>query len=294
MTADLPVGAVSLPDEKLIQSAMSHAAQSKLTAIEIFRSIDSTNSELQKRALTERHGRAVIACQQTAGRGRRGRTWFSPPTGNIYLSLGWRFESQGARLNFLPLAVAVQTCRALARAGISGHGIKWPNDVLIGGRKLAGILVESSSDRQNGVIAVIGVGLNVTMSPAATQAINQPWTDVMTETGARGHISVNRLTGLLLDELILGVEALALDGFEPFMKDWQDWDLLNGVGISVRDTGLSGAVAKQSLRHGIARGIGPQGGLLFEPSVTNPVAGTARTEQLLAAEVSVRGLDDRN
>ena len=109
----------------------------------------------------------VLAECQTGGRGRREKSWHSPAGGNIYLSLGWWFRDCQWPLSTLPLIVAIAVCQALARAGLRGHGIKWPNDILVEGKKLAGILVEMQSAGSGPALAVIGVGLNVRMpSPA--------------------------------------------------------------------------------------------------------------------------------
>ena len=105
-------------------------------------------------------GWACFAEQQTHGRGRQERTWFSPYGKNIYCSLLWRFAISQGNLSGLSIAVAVMVVRALKKYGISaGIQVKWPNDILFSARKLAGILVERS-----GSAVVIGVGVNLNFS----------------------------------------------------------------------------------------------------------------------------------
>ncbi len=106
-------------------------------------------------------GTRLLADRQSAGRGRRGRSWHSPPGQNIYLSLGWNFQRADGALTPLPLAVAVAAVRAMRRAGLHSPGIKWPNDIQVGGKKLAGILVELRNPGPGQALAVIGIGVNV-------------------------------------------------------------------------------------------------------------------------------------
>ena len=156
------------------------ALRVKLREVTVLQATDSTNSALARLPAEQCHAHVMLAEKQTSGRGRRQRTWHSPAGGNIYLSLGWRFPLQAAALSTLPLVTALCLCRALDRAGLQGHGVKWPNDVLVNGAKLAGILVETQAVGSGPVLAVIGIGLNVRMpgqgsgSPAA--AIDRPWT----------------------------------------------------------------------------------------------------------------------
>ncbi|MBS1143169.1 MAG: biotin--[acetyl-CoA-carboxylase] ligase [Proteobacteria bacterium] len=126
---------------------------------------DSTSSELMRRA--ERgapSGTVVVADRQSAGRGRRGRNWLSSPESSLTFSVLWRFPGNAAGLSGLSLAVGVALAEAMENLGASGVCLKWPNDVLLrtgdGFAKLAGILIELSSDRR-GTQAIIGIGLNL-------------------------------------------------------------------------------------------------------------------------------------
>ena len=241
-----------------IREAMAPASRGLLRALTVLDTTDSTNAVLLRLEPGRRHAHAVLAESQTRGRGRRQRAWHSPPGGNIYLSLGWRFSAATAHLSTLPLAVAVLLCRALARAGLRDHGIKWPNDILVGGSKLAGILVETQGAPGAPLLAVIGVGLNVRMpSPPAgmpAAVIGRPWTDLASQLPPeRRAISRNELGALLLDELLPGLERYAADGFAPFRQDWNQRDLLAGRRVGIEGNGMA--------HSGIALGIDDSGGL---------------------------------
>jgi len=247
-------------DAGRIREGMSPAAQAKLR-LTLLQETDSTNSAVQRLPGDRQHAHAVLAECQTIGRGRRQRSWHSPAGGNIYLSLGWWFSDNKWPLSTLPLVAAIAVCRALARAGLQGHGIKWPNDILVDKKKLAGILVESQSTGNGPALAVIGIGLNVRMpSPQAGDAgaaIDRPWTDLVSQLDSEdAGISRNRLSSFLLEELLSVLEQFEASGFEGFREDWQELDILEGSRIELEHNG--GTLA------GVARGVDQNGGLLLE------------------------------
>jgi BirA family biotin operon repressor/biotin-[acetyl-CoA-carboxylase] ligase len=246
-----------------IREAMAPAARSLLQALTVFDATDSTNAVLLRQEPGRRHAHAVLAESQTRGRGRRQRAWHSPPGGNIYLSLGWRFRAATASLSTLPLVTAVCACRALERAGLRDHGIKWPNDILVGGSKLAGILVETQSAASRDLLAVIGIGLNVRMPapPGGVLAaiIERPWTDLASQLPPeRNGISRNELSALLLDELLAGLERYAAEGFGPFRQAWNQRDLLAGKRVGIEG---NGPVPSGVTHSGTVLGIDDSGGL---------------------------------
>jgi len=151
----------------------------------------------------------------------------------------------------------------LGRSGLQEHGIKWPNDILIGGRKLAGILVELQSAGSGPALAIIGVGLNVRMPQAGetglAAVIDRPWTDLASALGSENACpGRNQLAAWLLDELLEALDCFESNGFEAFRSNWQDMDLLLGRNILVEqgDKEISGR----------ARGVDQNGGLLLETS----------------------------
>ncbi len=260
-----------------IREHLSLATRGQLRELTVLQETDSTNSALARLPAGRRHAHALLAEKQTAGRGRRQRAWHSPAGGNIYLSLGWRFARQSAALSTLPLVAALCLCRALERAGLRGHGVKWPNDILVSGSKVAGILVETQSTGAGPALAIIGIGLNVRMPgsdadhPAAI--IDRPWTDLASRLPEdQRSISRNRLVALLLEELLAGLVRFEAAGFEAFQGEWRERDLLTGKRLRLEGNG--------GFRYGRAIGIDHDGGLEVDIDGYGP-------QVLYAADVSV-------
>ena len=225
---------------------------------------------MRRLPVEEQHAAVILAEHQTGGRGRRGRQWHSPFARNIYLSMGWKFENSLSELGCLSLVTALATARALSRAGLEGHRVKWPNDLLLDGRKLCGCLVEVQGDSQGPCHAVLGVGINVHMpATASTAGIDQPWTDVHSQLPA---CSRNTLAALLLEELLAGLDLFARQGFAPFTGPWEEMDGLRGQTIEV----YSG----DKVLKGTAIGINESGALLLDTG--------KETLTLYSGEVSLR------
>ncbi|MBF0676217.1 MULTISPECIES: bifunctional biotin--[acetyl-CoA-carboxylase] ligase/biotin operon repressor BirA [unclassified Pseudomonas] len=188
--------------------------------------LDSTNAESLRLVAS---GLAapfiVLAEQQLAGRGRRGREWVSPCAENIYYSLVLRLD-QGARmLEGLSLVVGLAALRVLREAGVERAGLKWPNDILVGNQKIAGILLELIGDPTDICHVVIGIGINVNMR-AESNAIDRPWTSVLLSTGSRqdrNHL-VSRLNCFLADYLS---KQNGL-GFAALLDEWEREHLWQG------------------------------------------------------------------
>jgi len=236
------------------------ALRSQLRRVTVLEQVDSTNIWLARQPPAEQHAHAVLAERQTAGRGRGDRRWHSPPGGNIYLSLGWRFPGLGAERAALPLAVAVAVSDALAATGLRGAGIKWPNDILAGGRKLAGILVESQGGAGSGVAVVAGIGVNVRMArdglAEADRLIDRPWTDLESLLPpAHCPVDRNRLVSALLDRLLAAFERFAQTGFTSFQSRYAALDLIAGRAVSLEHD------AREI--QGVGRGVDDSGRLLI-------------------------------
>lgn len=260
---------LELLDAERILSQMSPGPRSAVGRLEVHTRIDSTNRYLMRRAVEGApRGSVCLAEYQEAGRGRRGRDWISPFGGNIYLSLLWRFTARGD-LSGLSLALGVAVLRALRRVGLEEAGLKWPNDIVCGERKLAGILLEMAGEASGPSHVVAGVGVNVRMG-AAGAAIDQAWVDLETLLGRR--VERNALAAALLDEAVLALQEYERGGLAVFLEDWRAADVLSGRPVVVRLE--QGSVA------GIACGIDPAGALLVE--------GDAGVRSFTAGEVSVR------
>ncbi|MBQ0754400.1 MAG: biotin--[acetyl-CoA-carboxylase] ligase [Gammaproteobacteria bacterium] len=195
---------------------------------------------------------AVLAEYQSSGKGRRGRVWHSPFASSIYLSLAMQFSDGAARLEGLSLAVGVAVAELLRREGIQGVSLKWPNDVLVNGAKLGGVLIELTGDFDADCRAVIGVGLNGALP--SSLSVDQPVIDLYELLGVR--VDRNRWAGLLLKELISMLDLFSRQGFAPFRSRWQSVDGLKGENVTV----YQGDVATS----GVALGVTDRGALLVE------------------------------
>jgi len=254
-----------------IVAALDQNSRPLLADLELHLQLTSTNTHLSARATAGLpSGHACLAEYQTAGRGRRGRSWVSPFAANVYLSLLWRFSLAPATLGGLGLAVGVAVVRALQQAGLQGIGLKWPNDVIWRGRKLAGTLLEMTGESFGPVAVIIGIGLNVRMPASAGAAIDQDWVDMETALGAG--TSRNALAGVLLHHLLLALRDYQNAGLAPFLEEWRRHDLIAGKSVRLQ-------LPHRTLT-GIAQGVDQTGALLLQDrgTVTSHAAG----------EVSVR------
>lgn len=252
-----------LEKERIIAS-ISQKNREKIAFLEIFECIDSTNSYLLTRAKNGAlSGSVCLAEQQTQGRGRRGRSWDSPLGANIYCSLLWRFAHVVADKSSLSLAIAVMVLNTLKKYGVEKQiQLKWPNDVLIDGRKIAGILLESTDQKS----VVIGVGLNVLSAPENGNAISLA--EIIDRIPVR-----NVVTGLLLNELVSQLETFEEKGLRTFLHDWRQHDVLFGKEITVQLPDKTFA--------GVMRGVDEHGNLLLEEF-------DGKTQKFCYGEVSVR------
>ena len=192
-------------------------------AIEVVDQVDSTSTELLRRVQRrDIHGVVLAAEWQTAGRGRRGRSWTAVAGGSLTFSLGWQFEQGAGFLAGLSLAVGVAVARALEADGFSGIALKWPNDLVHRHLKVGGILIEMNGDALGPSTAVIGVGLNVRLPVEVRKNIEAPVTDLATVAGKKAPpIDRNRLLARLLAELAADLDQYAREGFAPFAAEWQ-------------------------------------------------------------------------
>jgi BirA family biotin operon repressor/biotin-[acetyl-CoA-carboxylase] ligase len=240
--------------------------------LEVLDSCASTNSLLMERARAGAPHASAIACElQFAGRGRLGRSWHSGLAGSLTFSLLWRFAGGAAGLAGLSLAVGIAVARALERAGLVGAQLKWPNDILHGGKKLAGILIETSGEANGPAAAVIGVGLNTRLDAAVREAIDQPATDVASLADPAPSRSV--LLGLLLGEMMDMLEAFSRDGFAPLRDEWQRRNVHQNQRVSLLIAGRPGV-------QGEAVGVDEDGALLLR---------SARgIERIVSGDISLR------
>lgn len=256
-------------DPRRIRAQLSEPALTRLRKLDVAAVADSTNQRLLEAPAAD-DPQALFAEFQSAGRGRRGRAWVSPFGANIYLSLAWSFPAWPSDLTALPLAVGVACARALRAAGCARAGLKWPNDVLVDGRKLAGILIEHRGEAGGNCRAIIGVGVNLRMSEAQAAGVTQPWTSVEAVLGTPP--ARNDLAAALLSRLVEAAAAFADGGFAPFVAAWRELDLTRDRPVTIQNG--------DERFDGLARGVDASGALQVE------TAGTLR--RVLAGDVSLR------
>ena len=242
-------------------------------AVHVRFAVDSTNTVLAERL---REGAAApelcTAEIQTAGRGRYGRRWISGLGQSLILSVSWRFAMRSSALSSLSLAVGVALVEALSASGFKGVMLKWPNDLVVGDRKVAGILVEVGGDRRRGHSAacVVGVGFNLDLARTSSGHIDRPWTDFARAFGRLPGRNV--LAARAADAILDACEQYRDHGLAPFVPRWKQLDALRDRPVRVLSAGAPLA--------GVARGIDAGGALLVEHA-----GGIARCD---ASEVRVR------
>ena len=233
---------------------------------------DSTNrhlAELIAHAKTL-NGMACLAEAQSGGRGRRGRAWVATPYHNLMFSMAWRFPGGPGLVSGLSLAAGLAVLQALDEYGVDGAGLKWPNDVLWDGRKLAGLLADVQGESAGPTQVILGVGVNGYIGREDAERIDQPWVDlrnILGETADR-----NRLAALVMRHLRNMFQVFSEKGFAPFREAWSSRHLYHGrrVRLIQGDREFSGT----------AEGIDETGGLIIRH---------ARNRQVFhSGEVSLR------
>jgi len=249
--------ALELLDLKTITQALSQDHQRLISLLEIHDSINSTNSYLVDQAQQQAaSGFVCFAEHQSAGKGRRGRTWVSPYGSNLYMSILWRFQQGGISATAgLSLAVGVAVIRALKQHHIHDVGLKWPNDIYSQGKKLGGILIEVSGESDGPCSAVIGVGLNLFLPASEALTINQAWTDLTNVTGTVSK-SRNQLAATLLSHILEIVNGFETTGIQAYLDEWRSYDCLQGQAATL-------FIGQQQI-DGIVEGIDDNGLLLIK------------------------------
>lgn len=255
-----------------IKSHMTDQGLSFLQAIDVQGVVSSTN-DVAMRAASDgvASGYVCLAEQQTAGRGRRGRTWVSPFGSNIYLSAVWHFYGGAAALEGLSLATGLAVAETLQALGCARVGLKWPNDLLVDTAKLGGVLLEMTGDPSGHCQVVLGVGLNTCIRHEDAQHIDQEFTQ-LTDHGV--DVSRNELAGRVISSLLVMLDQFSRHGFSHFQHRWESFDVFRDRRVAI----LAGSRAT----HGVARGVDATGGLRLETS--------EGVEVFKGGELSLRGV----
>ncbi|ACT08695.1 bifunctional BirA, biotin operon repressor/biotin--acetyl-CoA-carboxylase ligase [Dickeya chrysanthemi Ech1591] len=232
--------------------------------------IDSTNQYLLDRLDSISSGDACIAEYQQAGRGRRGRQWFSPFGSNLYLSLYWRLEQGPAAAVGVSLVIGIIMAEVLHQLGAEGVRVKWPNDLYLNDKKLAGILVELNGRTGDAAHLVIGAGINLRMNSSGSNVINQDWINLQ---DAGIDIDRNMLAVKLITELRTALTVYEQQGLTPFISRWSTLDNFYNREVKL-------IVGNREII-GVDKGIDRQGALLLEKD--------GEAQPYIGGEISLRG-----
>ncbi len=262
-------------DAAAIGAALDPPARAALRRLEVEWSLPSSNAALLAREPPPPGACDVLLVEhQSAGRGRRGRSWLAPLGGSLALSIGASFDPLPRELSSLSLAVGLCVRRALLARGARDLALKWPNDLLAGGDKLGGILIELRAESGGPAYVVIGIGLNLRLAAGARDAVAATGTRAADLAGAGGDpADRNAIAAAVIGECLHGIERFAREGFAVFAAEWAAADALQGRAVRV--------LAGNTEQHGIARGIDPGGALRLELPDGRVVA-------VVSGEVSVR------
>lgn len=239
---------LSLLGADLIAQAAPHTGW----PVSVVATIDSTNAEVFRRLESGAQAPFVLLAEcQTAGRGRRGRIWVSPFAQNLYCSLVLRVDGGMSQVEALSLTVGLAVARSLQALGVSSVGLKWPNDVLLDGRKLSGILLELVGDPADFCHVVIGIGINVNMPPEAAASIDQPWASLRQCLGVL--VDRNQLASELLRQLHIHLGRHWQGGFAALREEWEALHVWRGRAVTL--------TAGQNAIDGMVLGVDVRGGI---------------------------------
>ena len=270
---------MSVIDADAIRDALSARTLNRLANLESFAAIESTNTYLM-----QQDGPApgmlgiALTANQTAGRGRHGKTWQSPPGSGLALSTAYTFATQPRDLPALTIAIGLAAIDALEDVGVGGVQLKWPNDLIAADSKLGGILTEAQSRDANAVTIVTGIGINIALGSDFKLDGEGPMRRV-TDLNAliRPRPEFERLAASLIDRLAAAFARFESQGFAAFASRWSERDWLRGRHLVIE-------TAERRIA-GTGVGIADDGALLLEAggAVQRVTSGTVLT----AAEVAI-------
>ena len=246
---------LNLLDEAQIASHANKAIGATGNWLEVHHVIDSTNDHLLLQIRNGKpmdNGHTVVAECQSAGRGRRGRQWVSPFGSHIYFSYLWHLDGIGQAMG-LSVAVGLALRQTIADFIDAQVTLKWPNDVYVDGKKIAGILVELEGQADGPCAVVIGIGINVNMPPEAAMQIDQAWSDL--NGYAQGAVDRNEFIGKLSQSLEQALKLFVQQGLTPLVSCWNQHDYFYQKPVKL--------IIGQHQTEGICQGIDRQGGLVL-------------------------------
>lgn len=236
---------------------------------------DSTNSQLMQKVqdgLVTQPGYTLVAEAQTAGRGRRGRNWYSPFAASLYFSMYWRLEQGIQAAMGLSLVVAIAIARLLKQQYQVDAKVKWPNDIYVNGNKLCGILVELAGQAHASCDVIIGIGMNIRLPQQALDNIDQQYIDLTVASGQV--IERNLLVVLLQKQLIALLSEFTHAGFRSFVDEFNQYNQYRDKTVKL--------IGNTEIK-GICLGVDQQGALLIETA--------AGVQAYFGGELSLRSGD---
>ena len=237
-------------------------------------SLDSTNAHLMHLAQTGAPHKSLVAAEwQDKGRARRGRAWLAGLGGGLMYSLLWRFNRSAGELSGLSLVVGLGLAQVLRDLGLARASVKWPNDILVGDAKLAGVLIELAGDMLGPSAAVIGVGVNVLGAESLRDSVEQQVTD-LSEHLPPGRLDRNVLMREMVSRLNDLLERFDAFGFAPFRQDWEALHAHQNQPVQLF-TGVGECITGQAV------GVDDEGALLL--------ATASGLRRFHSGEVSLRG-----
>ncbi len=218
--------------------------------------IDSTNQYMLDRIPDLTSGDTCLAEYQSAGRGRRGRQWLSPFGCNLYLSMYWKLEQGPAAAIGLSLVVGIIIAETLNKLSKNKVKVKWPNDLYMNDKKLAGILVELTGKTGDAAHVIIGVGINIGMDKNNIEnnnKINQQWSSLRDEVK---NIERNQLSINIIQALRESLVLFEKEGLTPFLDRWFELDNFLNRKIKL--------LIGNDIIQGVERGVNEQGALMLQ------------------------------
>lgn len=241
-------------NEETLRPLLSNS--SFVRSFHVFNTVDSTNRVASRQAMNgAEEGTVVIADSQTGGRGRLGRVWQSPPEVNLYLSVILRPVIEPFRAPQITLMAGVAVAETLRKYHADGTTIKWPNDVLIGGRKVSGILTEMRTERGRIDYIVVGMGVNINIERNQFHKDFRQSSTSLKEEISRT-VSRPRFTLRLIESFGNWYDRYCTEGFDPVREEWTANSEIAGKFIKVTD--------RDAVREGRALGLDEMGALLLE------------------------------
>ncbi|WP_448569557.1 bifunctional biotin--[acetyl-CoA-carboxylase] ligase/biotin operon repressor BirA [Thalassotalea ganghwensis] len=261
---------IALIDKIKVLSQLNRSALA--SKVELHTIIDSTNNYLLRKLPSNiKQAQVCIAEYQSAGRGRRGKQWMSPFGSHLYMSMYWYLEQGMSAAMGLSVVAAIAISDAIKQCYGIDVELKWPNDIYIDGKKLAGILIDLEGQALEPCHCVIGLGVNVAMPNEAGKHIDQPWTDLQSH--CKQPVDRSELAGVIINTLTLRLREHQEQGINAMLETWHQRDRFLNKPVRL--------ISGEKITEGICRGINNQGALLLECQ--------GEIKPIYGGEVSLRG-----